>query len=84
MTMRPKNKLEVVLRYVSRETFKRSNYKDGPCLAGAVRGSGWYWALVVDADGKTDDEWWFGPEATEEMARYAAEQEDGFRVVTAT
>lgn len=76
------DRVTVVLRYVSQKEFERSNYKDGPRLAGGVNGRGWYWALV-DADGKTDDEWWFGPEATAEMARFAAEQEDGYAVSVA-
>jgi hypothetical protein len=74
-----KEKIPVVLRYVSRKTWKRSDYADGPILAGGVRGPGWYWALI-DEHGKTDDEWWFGPEPTEEMARYVAEQEQGYSI----
>ena len=82
MTKRTTNKVTVALKYVSRKDFVRSDYKDGPRLAGGVNGRGWYWALV-DATGKTDDEWWFGPEATKEMARWAAEQEDGYTVLDA-
>jgi hypothetical protein len=73
--------MKVVLRYVSRKEFERSDYKDGPSFAGGVKGGGWYWALV-DADGRTDDDWWFGPEATKKMARFVAGQ-DGFAVVDA-
>jgi hypothetical protein len=71
----------VCLKYVSSELWNRSDGKDGPNLPGGVRdhGPGWYWALV-DRHGKTDDEWWFGPEPTRELARFVAKQA-GYSVI---
>jgi hypothetical protein len=76
-------KVRVALKYVSQALIKASDYKDGPSLTNGpdMKGAGWYWALIKD-DGTTDDEWWFGPESTKEMARFVAEQ-DGYKVVRA-
>jgi hypothetical protein len=73
-------KIPVVLKYVSQKRFERADYEDEPRLAGGVNGPGWYWALV-DNDGKTDDDWWFGPEPTKEMAHFTATQE-GYSIVS--
>jgi hypothetical protein len=73
-------KIKVALRYVSPRKFRHSERLGVPSIAGGVRGPGWYWALI-DADGKTDDDWWFGPESTKDMARYVAEREDGYEVI---
>jgi len=66
---------DVVLRYISQQEFKRLNYADGPKLAGGVNGPGWYWACFDEKRSKTDDDWWFGPESTKEMAHFVATQD---------
>jgi hypothetical protein len=73
-------KYSVVLRYVNRRDWQRySGYCEGN-LANGVKGPGWYWACFDEKTGVTDDDWWFGPEPTKDLARFAAEQ-DGCRVV---
>jgi hypothetical protein len=79
MTTNRKLKPDVVLRFISREVWEGYCAHGSPSLAFGVRGPGWYWALV-DAHGVTSDEYWWGPEATEDMARYIASQ-DGLRIV---
>jgi hypothetical protein len=76
------DKIKVALRHVGQSEFKRSERLGVPSIAGGVNwgGPGWYWACIDD-DGKTDDDWWFGPESTEKMARYVAEEIDGYEVV---
>ena len=58
---------------ITREQWKRQDFKDAPPLPGGIRGPGWYW--LFKAGRGSIDEWWFGPYGSASDARWEAEQD---------